>query len=374
MNNSIEVLLKLVRIAMGWEEDFSIPKTVKWREVLTLAKEQGVNAIVVDGLEILKSRTPELLSSPEDKFLLLEAIGSLQMEELNYIHHQNALIKLSERLSSKDIPFLLMKGFACGKNYPIPKHRSCGDIDIYPGYKFKESDEIFRSLGYDEERYYYRHSVFMIEDVMVENHRVLSDLRGPRRQTFSFETLLETEAMKSIETGEDIIIDDKTIPGAKYPNANFNALFLPWHVSAHFMFERVTLRHLLDWALFLTKEGGNINLEMFREAKRKYTFGFSKIADIITNLSLRYFKVPKEKIPDEIIVDAMEIDSDLADRVFNYMFTGQSRIIEKSVWKFRWNNIKLVWKNRWKYKEIYNMSVIGFLYQKAIGVIFKVGE
>lgn len=374
MSSSIEILLKLVRIAMGWEEDFSIPDTVNWKEVLTLAKEQGVNAIVVDGLEALKLRTPELLTSPEDKLLLLEAIGSLQMEELNYMHHKNALIQISKQLSSKSIPFLLMKGFACGKNYPIPRHRACGDIDIYPGSKFKESDDLFRSLGYGEERYYYRHSVFIVEDVMVENHRVLSDLRGPKRQTFAFESILENEAQKSIENSEDIVVEGTKFPGAKYPNANFNALFLPWHVSAHFMFERVTLRHLLDWALFLTKEGKFIDLELFLEAKMKYTFGFSKIADIITNLSIRYFKMPTNQIPDVLTCDAMNIDSQLADKVLDYMFTGQSRTIEKSVWKFRWNNIKLVWKNRWKYKEIYNMSVAGFLYQKAIGVIFKVGE
>lgn len=377
MANSREVLLKLVRMAMGRETDFSLPDDVDWKEVLSIAQEQGVNAIAVDGLEVYMSKQPQdspAKNSVAFKQILLEAIGGLQMVEYNYMNHVAALTKLSDILSKKDIPFMIMKGFACGQYYPNPKHRPCGDIDIYPGRKFKDSEKLFRFLGYGEGRYYYRHSVFIVDDVTVENHRVLSDLRGPRRQTVSFESLLVSEAEKSIIEGGDIVIDGNTITGAKYPNANFNALFLPWHVSAHFMFERVTLRHLLDWALFLTKEGKSIDVGLIREAKIKYTFGYNKIIDILTFLSLKYFKIPEAEIPEEFIKDALSVDTQLADRVFDYMFYGQSRTIEKNVWKFRWNNIKLVWNNRWKYKEIYNMSVMGFLCQKAIGVIFKVGE
>lgn len=377
MANSREVLLELVRMAMGWETDFSLPEDVDWKDVLQIAQEQGVNAIAVDGLEVYMNKQPQdspSKSSAAFKQILLEAIGGLQMVEYNYMNHVAALTKLSDILSKKDIPFMIMKGFACGKYYPNPKHRPCGDIDIYPGRKFKDSEKLFRSIGYGEGRYYYRHSVFIVDDVTVENHRVLSDLRGPRRQTVSFESLLVSEAEKSIIEGGDIVIDGNTITGAKYPNSNFNALFLPWHVSAHFMFERVTLRHLLDWAMFLTKEGKSIDVGLIREAKIKYTFGYNKIIDILTFLSLKYFKMPEAEVPEELIKDALSVDTQLADRVFDYMFYGQSRTIEKNVWKFRWNNIKLVWNNRWKYKEIYNMSVMGFLYQKAIGVIFKVGE
>lgn len=359
---------------MGWEVDISLPKDVDWKEVMALAYEQGVNAIVVDGIEILKNNSSDVFSSPKEKQLLLETIGRLRMVELNYLHHKSALNKISGLLAKNTIPFLLMKGFDCGRNYPIPKHRACGDIDIYPGKKFNESEELFKSKGFWEGRYYYRHSVYVVDGITIENHRVLGDLRGPRRQTQEFECLLQLEAEKSIESGDDVVIDGNTFPGAKYPSANFNALFLPWHVSAHLAFERVTLRHLLDWALFLVHEGDKIDVNMFRNAKKKYTFGYSRITDILTSLSMKYLKMPAGNIPMEILEDAVNVDDKLGDRVLDYMFTGQSREIFQNVWRFRWNNIKNIWRNRWKYEEIYNMSVVGFLYQKAIGVFFKVGE
>jgi len=276
---------------MGWESDFSLPQDINWKEVLKMASEQGVEAITIDGYEILKKKNPQIKLSLDltgNKLLLLESIGRLKLIECGNLQQLEALTDLSEVLHNKQIPFLLMKGFACGRYYPNPLHRPCGDIDIYPGDRFIESNEALKVAGIDVDPYYYRHSASIVNGVMVENHRILGDLRGPRRQTRDFEAQLESKAKNSIKEGKDVVIAGRIIQGAKYPYANFNALFLPWHVSAHFAFERVTLRHLLDWALFLLNEGKDIDLDMFRNAKAKYTYGYSKFADILTNLSIRY--------------------------------------------------------------------------------------
>lgn len=364
-------------MAMGWETDFSLPEDVDWKDVLEIAQEQGVNAIAVDGLEVYINKQPQdspFKSSAAFKQILLEAIGGLQMVEYNYMNHVAALTELSEILNNKGIPFMIMKGFACGQYYPNPKHRPCGDIDIYPGDKFDESNQALKDAGVDSDPYYYRHSASYIKNVMIENHLVLGDLRGNRRQAKTFESQLETEAQKSIVEGERVIIDGIVIQGAKYPAANFNLLFLPWHVSAHFAFEKVTLRHLLDWTLFLTHDVENINIDLFREAKRKYNHGYRKMADILTNISLRYLGVPPTSIPSEIVRDAEDVDNCLSDKVFNYMFEGQLRERDAKLWKSRWNNIKRVWNERWKFKEVYDMTVLEFLYQRAVGVLFKVGD
>lgn len=375
MADSRDVLLKLVRVAMGWETDFSLPEDVDWQEVLALAQEQGVDAIVVDGLDTFMKKRPQkssVLNSEEFKQVLFEAIGDQQIVEYNYSCHLKVLKKLSEILGKKDIPFMVMKGFACGQYYPNPKHRFCGDIDIYPGNHFDESNEALKESGINVDPYYYRHSASIIKGVMVENHKVLGDLRGPRHQSKVFEIKLKEEANRSLLAGKDIVVDGHVIASAKYPLANFNALFLPWHVSAHFAFERVTLRQLLDWALFLTHDGRYIDVKSFREAKRINTFGYSKMADILTNLALRYLKIPSENIPSEIIEDALEINMELADKVFDYFFDGRFKDRDSRPWKSRLNNISGIWTERWKYREIYNMSVMAFLYYKVKGVIFNV--
>lgn len=374
---SREILLKLVRFSMGWESDYTLPDAINWQEVLDMASEQGVEAIALDGYDVYLSKNPGVVSASKNSatmFLIMSAIGRMNMTEFKNLQHQAALVEMAEILHKKDIFFLLMKGLSCGQYYPNPKHRPCGDIDIYPGEKFEASNEALKAAGVDVDPHYYRHSVSYIKDVMIENHRILADLRGPKRQTRALEAQLEEEAAKSIEAGGKVRIQDVDVPGAVFPSANFNALFLPWHVSAHFEFERVTLRHLLDWALFLVNEGKDIDVAMFREAKRKYSYGYSKLADIITNLSVRYLGMPTESIPSAIVEDAVRFDNRLADKVFDYMFVGQPRERDKNIWKFRLNNVKRIWQERWKYKEVYGMSVFGMLFYKVYGVLFKVGE
>ena len=377
MGNSRDVLLKLVRMAMGWEEDFSLPADIVWGEVLQLAYEQGVGAIALDGYEEYLKIIPkdeQVVVSPQDKILIIEAIGQLQLVEQNFAKHQEVVQKLGDILHKKEIPFVIMKGFACGQYYPNPKHRECGDIDIYPGELFDECNKSLKEAGVGVDPYYYRHSASYIDGVMIENHRVLCDLRGPRKQTKELEALLEQHANDSLKHGKPAMVDGAPVSGATFPIANFNALFLPWHVSAHFMVERVTLRHLLDWALFLVHDGNGIGLELYRHAKKNFTFGYSKMVDILTNLSLRYLNMPAEGVPTEIIDDARKFDDILADRVFEYMFVGQPKDRGNNVWQERMNNLKRIWKERWKYKEVYNQSTAGFLWYKITGALFKVGE
>lgn len=359
---------------MGWETDFSLPENVNWKEVFVLAQEQGVNAIALDGLEVIMQKNPEAMQTAEAKQVLLESIGNLQMTEFYNLNQLSALLKLSDILAKKDIPFMIMKGFACAKNYPNPKHRPCGDIDIYTGELFEKSNNALREAGIEVEPDYYRHTASYINGVMIENHRVLCDLRGPQKQTKEFEKWLEKEAKESVLSGKPAVVLEQSVLGGTFPNANFNALFLPWHVSAHFVFERVTIRHLLDWALFLIQDGKEIDVEMFLEAKKRFDYGFSKLADVITNLALRYLKMPVADTPIKIIHDAVNFDDRLADKVLDYMFVGQPRERDENIWKFRINNVKRVWNEKWKYKEFYGMSSMKFLFYKTYGALFHIGE
>ena len=216
----------------------------------------------------------------------------------------------------------------------------------------------------------------MFEEEIKESYILVavSDTTEDNRSLDELEALLEQHANDSLKHGKPAMVDGAPVSGATFPIANFNALFLPWHVSAHFMVERVTLRHLLDWALFLVHDGNGIGLELYRHAKKNFTFGYSKMVDILTNLSLRYLNMPAEGVPTEIIDDARKFDDILADRVFEYMFVGQPKDRGNNVWQERMNNLKRIWKERWKYKEVYNQSTAGFLWYKITGALFKVGE
>lgn len=82
-----EVLFKLVRIALGKEEDFSLPCGIDWRKVVDLSYEQGVAAIAVDGLQRLYELHPSLeleLDKPEFEGLKYEWFSSVFQAETDF--------------------------------------------------------------------------------------------------------------------------------------------------------------------------------------------------------------------------------------------------------------------------------------------------
>ena len=55
-------------------------------------------------------------------------------------------------------------------------------------------------------------------------------------------------------------------PGIQAPRATFNAIFLIRHAAVHFQKEGIVLRHLCDWACFLTRHWDEIDHALFRTA------------------------------------------------------------------------------------------------------------
>lgn len=359
MASSVDILLKLVRLAIGTETEFAIPENVDWKEVYELSCSQGVSAIAYDGLQKLYDKCGRLsLDSPEYMNIKYEWFARIVSVETNYARQLEIVSKLEEVFEKEKMPFMIMKGISVSKYYPIPEHRECGDVDIYLGQNYMRSNLLLKEngIGYDE--YYYRHSASHINGIMVENHCVLCDTRGPK-STKLLERQLENLAGKCL-AGES---------GQVYPTPDFNALFLPWHVSAHFAFEKVTLRQLLDWALFIWKDGLRIDENLFLEAQDRYKFGYSAFSNVLTALSVDKLHIPAESLPSFLLSGAEFADKQLCAKVFDYMLIGHPKERDERVWKSRLNNIRRIFSESWKYRELYNMSALGFLMYKAKGVI-----
>lgn len=371
---SQNTLLRLLQIAIGWEQSIMLPLTIDWDEVVLMAEQQNVLPIMADGYGIYLINNPgaqSFLSKKENEENKIKILSATCVSENVFLLHSRVLGILSKVFDKAKISYIVMKGMSCGKYYPVPNHRQCGDIDIYPGDAFEESNKALEKAGIHVEPHYYRHTASVIQGVTIENHRILCDLRGPKKQTHSFESLLKTLAQDSVKNGE---LYGKDYPQAHFPSADFNAHFLPWHVSAHFEFERVTLRHLLDWALFLYHDGNKINVSLLRESKKKFTYGFGPFADILTYLSIRYLNLPVDSLPIEIVEDANSVNKELAEKVLDRMFEATEPASDSNVWRERWKLFKYVWKDGWKYRGLYGMSPIRFMLYKLYGVLFRVGE
>lgn len=135
MDNSVEVLIKLVRIALGNDADLSLPNVDDWRKVYDLSLQHGVAAIAVDGLQKIYDSSSELsltIDMPGNEKLKYQWFSNALFSEDVFKDYYSVLHSLLDETSVHDIPILLIKGYVMSLNYPVPEHRSVGDIDIFP--------------------------------------------------------------------------------------------------------------------------------------------------------------------------------------------------------------------------------------------------
>ena len=125
--------LSLVRLGIG--HSASIPTHVDWVTTEALAAEQGLSAIVLDGIEELP------LNKRPPQELLLQWIGEvLGFYENNYVEYEKAIGQLAHFYNKYGFQMMVIKGYGLSLNYPKPSHRPCGDIDIWLFGKQKDAD------------------------------------------------------------------------------------------------------------------------------------------------------------------------------------------------------------------------------------------
>ena len=126
MSDNKEFFLSLVRLGIGHECDGIPAHQVDWQVIEALAAEQGLSAVVVDGVDKLP------LESRPPKPMLLQWIGeTLQGYEYRYGQYCKAIAEMASFYNKHGFRMMVLKGYACSLDWPRPDHRPCGDIDIW---------------------------------------------------------------------------------------------------------------------------------------------------------------------------------------------------------------------------------------------------
>lgn len=347
MTREEDVLFKLIRIALGKENDFSLPNDVKWEEVFALSIRQDVVNIAYDGLQtILESNSVNKLGfdTPKLEELRYKWIGYGVLSEQKYETYSHIISDLTQLYSEHGFQMLLLKGYGLSLYYPIPSHRSTGDIDVSVMKQGKvienaqiEADKIFQSdLGMMVKKSKIgHHSHFTYHGILVENHYEYSNTYSGTIKARKFETLLQ--AMAKIERRE-IKLYGRTM---YLPSPTFNALFLMWHMSTHFCASRITLRQLCDWRQFLSVEYENVDWFLVNKVLKEY--GLAHFAYTVNKINNKYLGINLDCIGS---IDESEIDARVIDDIFSKKEykSSLSRIIRfpSFGWKF-----KMVYRSHW---------------------------
>ena len=252
------IFLSIIRLGIGHASE-PIPEIVDWKAIESLANEQGLLAIMVDGIEhIPEQKRPS-------KYLLLDWIGNtLQSYEHRYTLYEKAIGKLAGFYTQHGYHMMILKGYVCSLDWPKPEHRPCGDIDIWQYGQWKEADNVLATeKGIKIDGSHHHHTVFEWMGFSVENHYDFVNV-------YAHKSSRELEKVFK-ELGQDDsycieVYDEKVY----LPSPNLHALFLIRHMVSHFAAAEISLRQVLDWAFFVEKHTKDVDWDWFEELMDKY--------------------------------------------------------------------------------------------------------
>lgn len=351
MTKEAEVLFKLIRIALGNEEDFSLPNAVNWESVFELANRQGVDAIA--WMDILSERSEEFGINEYVKYKWIGHQAIVEKE--NYVRFQ-ALKNLGKLWSAEGITPLVLKGLSYAVLYPNPQHRKSCDLDSFLFDRWEVGNTIVERQGIEVGRNYYKDSSFTFQGLYVENHRYCSPIRGGKQKKkyeLFLRKLLENYPLKKI-SGTDFFT----------PPPLFNLMFFLSHAQNHFLCEGgIQLRHVCDWGVLMKEYAEDSSLW---DGVIQYAecFGLQKFLYPITQVAQ---KVCGVKAPFECPVND-SVDSALLEEIIHP--TCEQVEFSKG-WKTRILLIKSMIQTRWKFKMFSEQRMIVKLFSLCLAFFFE---
>lgn len=352
-----EVFLQLVRLGIGTSKDAIISKDIDWESVENFAKQQGLFAVLFDGVEQL----PSALRPPLTTWL--RWIGEVQLEEERYIYQWNEACKVAQLFHQNNIRTYVLKGNVVSECYPKPQHRVSSDFDCFllpeEGYTdvWEIGNGLIEKADYEVERVFYKNSTVHLPGLSVENHRFLTPFRG-NKTLRRLEQYLQGEMKEGSRSSKGS--SSSRFEGTELwrPPVMVLALFLIEHAYSHFLHEGLIWRHVLDWMMFSCKHKDEINWEEFDS--RIDEFGFRKFYDTFSRLGLY-----------------------LLGEIQDSSFTFQEKKMLADIWapldlhetvrglKGKLALVGNTCRARWKYRYFTNISWFTALWKQVKGFVFE---
>lgn len=310
-----------------------------WERIYRMAADHGLSAVVWDGI----CRLPAAQQPPRETRIRWALLAE-KLEE-RYRHQQQTASKLAARFSEEGLRMLLLKGLGLSRDYPIPEHRECGDIDIYLYGQSDKGDRILHEIGAHLYFDVPKHSEYVWDGVLIENHRTILNVRRNRTErelNALLVRLLEKDGTHGL------------VPGIQTPPATFNAIFLIRHAAVHFQKEGIVLRHLCDWACFLTRHWDEIDHALFRTAMEDYRM--DRFADLMTAAAVEYLGAE---------VPGPECEAGMLGRFMEEVLT-LSPMPDKPLPRL-FRKLSGPYRNRWRLREVLRTPVWRYYYDTVRG-------
>ncbi len=273
-----------------WDKEADLQlfdRPVNWQVLLEQGRKQTVLGVLADGIGKLPPalRPPSPILRPLQQELLQIRSGHIL---LNHV-----LREIWEKLVRAGICPVLLKGQGVAQYYVCPEQRQCGDIDLYVGpEQYGQACQVLKKYGKltggENESSKHRH--FHRNGVIIEIHRLAATFSDPLTNK-RFQRLTRTYLH-----GDGCCLEKLRGTDVSLPPVNFDALFLFSHLVNHFIRGGVGLRHVCDWALFLSSRWADIDKE--RLSREIRFLRLEKFWRLFGGIAVDYLGLSGDMFPD----------------------------------------------------------------------------
>ena len=344
--------------------DQGLCRDIDWNALLDFAVEQGMASVACDGIQRLSDAGLETsLDLPRNEDIRYEWYGQMLTEEGDAAAYRKTLGHLFKHFADGGVErVMVMKGYSMALYYPEPMHRTFGDIDVYALGNDATAAERLDALlagspGYEQcDSETGRHSHASFEDISVENHYHFTTAASGHRCDEAAEEFLVSEA--ALHSGSVTVEWGRGAAAGKsatiyVPSADFNAVFLMWHMANHFVLENVNLRQMCDWWMFLRAESSNVDWP--RVLAIWESCGISRFARIVNGALITYLGMDPALVPGGVVPGQMTDQQ----RFLNFVLYAKP-LKTKGV-----EAVLKYWRRRWNTRVAHNESWLSALWRSV---------
>ncbi len=210
--------------------------------------------------------------------------------------------RIHKIMQANNIPYTIIKGFSSALYYPDAMLRESGDVDfIVKRENFEKADKALKSNGFKQIKDIHEcHWVYTYDNCRYEMHFEPSGIPDGSVGEIIRDYLSDTvDCATTVKTE----VGELRIP----PDFHYGLISL-LHIAHHMCGEGIGLRHLCDWAVFVSKFDDSDFIKLFKNALSN--IGLWQFSCVITKICVKYLGCPPKSFAraDDKLCDSLMAD------------------------------------------------------------------
>ena len=299
MESRDEQFFRLLRFALGTEENCPKMHLNEWREMFQIAKKQAITGFIGSALKNIGSDVLiEKDAKSKDSFtdLIMDWIGEVVKIARRNQKVNNDVVEGFQKLESKGLQCCLLKGQGNALMYPNHDSRTSGDIDVWVRFKdmvntdgnIRRIIKMGKKVLPNSKASYHHIDIPEINGTPVEAHY---------RPQFLFSYWHNKHLQEYFNKHSDEQFNNKVKLGDKeisVPTPEFNIVFQLSHIYNHLFHEGIGLRQIIDYYYVLKAYASLPHKSSMNWNKQLSHLGLRNIAGAIMWILTNEFGMPQD--------------------------------------------------------------------------------